>query len=259
VSLDAAPPAAESSSVAPRFGVVYKATPRLSFYGSYLTAFNSPGPGLLTQQGELLTPEHSRQVEGGVKTTLRQDRVFLTTAVYKSVKDDAFVFYTGYAENAGREEAAGVEIELVGSVTPEWSLIAGYTFTDMEFKESSPNLIGKTRPGVPEHSFSSWVQYAPSRARMRGWLFGAGVTAISEVWASYPNTATLDGYGSFDAMVGYERQQWRVQLNAANLTDALGYTPSGGFFAGADPNVNPMAALPLAPRRVTAHLSFRFR
>ena len=68
-SLDAAPPAAESTSVAPRLGVVFKATPRLSFYGSYLTAFNSPVPGLLSQAGDLLTPEHSRQRRGR-----RQDR-----------------------------------------------------------------------------------------------------------------------------------------------------------------------------------------
>ena len=153
----------------------------------------------------------------------------------------------------------GAEIELVGSVTPEWSLIASYTFTDMEFTESSPNLQGKTRPGVPRNAFSTWVQYAPDHARMKGVLLGAGVSTIGEVWASYPNTATLEGFSSLDAMVGYEWRKWRFQINAANLTNALGYSPSGGFFAGSDPNTNPMSAMPIAPRRVTARVSYRFR
>jgi iron complex outermembrane receptor protein len=259
VSLDSAPPDSKNTSVAPRLGVVYKATPRLSLYSSYLTAFISPVPGLLTQSGDLLDPEHSRQLEGGVKAALRQDRLFLTAAAYKTVKDDAFVFSPGYAENAGREESQGFELELMGAVTTELNVMAGYTFTDMEFTESSPNLQGKTRPGMPQHAFSSWAQYAANQGQVRGLSIGAGVTATGEVFASYPNNATLDGYASLNAMVGYERGLWRVQLNAWNLNDALGYSPSGGFFTGADPNVNPMSALPIAGRRITTSLSFRFR
>lgn len=260
VTLDSAPPDSNKTSVAPRLGVVYKATPRVSLYTSYLTAFISPVPGALTQSGDLLDAEHSRQLEAGIKTALKRDRLFVTASTYKTVKDDAFVFYPqGYAENAGREESKGFELELMGAVTPQLNVVAGYTFSDMEFTESSPNLKGKTRPGMPRNSFSSWAQYSAADGQLRGLELGAGVTAIGDVFASYPNSASLDGYWQLNAMVGYERQQWRVQLNAANLNDALGYSPSGGFFTGADPNVQPMSALPISGRRLTANVSFRFR
>lgn len=260
VSLDSAPPQSDNTTAAPRLGVVFKASPRLSVYGSYLTAFISPVPGMLTRSGDLLQPEYSRQLEGGVKLALRQDRIFFTASTYKTAKDDAFVFYPeGFAENAGKEESQGFELELMGAVTPDVRLIAGYTFTDMEFTEAAENLLGKTRPGMPKHAFSSWAQYEGRQGKARGVLIGAGVTANGEVFASYPNTATLDSYVTLNAMAGYERGQWRVQLNASNLNDALGYSPSSGFFTGNDPNVNPMAAMPIAGRRITTQLTFRFR
>jgi outer membrane receptor protein involved in Fe transport len=258
VSLDSAPPVSKTSSVAPRLGVVFKATPRLSLFASYLTAFISPVPGLLTKAGATLDAEHSRQLEGGVKATLRDERIFVTTSVYKTLKDDSFVFYPGYAENEGREESSGFEVELMGALTSEVSLIAGYTYTDMAFTKSSPELTGKTRPGVPTHAFSSWVRYQPSDSRVRGLSLGAGVTSTGRVWASFPNSAALPKVTTVDALVGYERRQWRLQLNGTNLTGALGYNPSGGFFAGGDPHVNPMSAVPTAGRRLTTHLSFRF-
>jgi outer membrane receptor protein involved in Fe transport len=93
---------------------------------------------------------------------------------------------------------------------------------------------------------------------VRGLSLGAGVTSTGRVWASFPNSATLPKVTTVDALIGYERRQWRLQLNATNLTDALGYSPSGGFFTGSDPHVNPMSALPIAGRRLTTHLSFRF-
>jgi iron complex outermembrane receptor protein len=260
VSLDSAPPDANNTTLAPRLGVVYKTTPRISLYSSYLTAFISPVPGVLTKAGDVLDAEHSRQLEGGLKTALRRDRLFFTAAVYTTVKDNAFVFYPeGYAENAGREESKGVELEVLGAVTSHLNVMGGYTYTEAEFTESSPDLKGKTRPGLPRHSFSSWVQYSAGEGQLRGLEVGAGVNAIGSVFASYPNTASLDGYASVNAMVGYGRKQWRLQMNGWNLNDALGYSPSGGFFTGSDPNIQPMSALPIPGRRITTTLSVRFR
>jgi hypothetical protein len=47
-------------------------------------------------------------------------------------------------------------------------------------------------------------------------------------------------------------------VNLSNLADAVGYSPNSGFAGGRDPNIDPLTAMPIPPRRVTVNLSTRF-
>ena len=258
VSLDSFPEDSNSDHVAPRFGVLFKVTPELSVYGSYLTAFFSPTPGALTQEGNPLEPESSQQLEFGVKASFFSNSLLLTSSIYDIEKNDAFVYYGTYAENAGLEESKGFELDLTGAITPQINLTAGYSHTDMEFVNGEARLVGKTRPGVPEHAFNVWGVYNSTTGPLSGFSAGLGAYYISEVWISYTNSSELPSYTTVDGMVAYRWGNWRAQMNLQNLNDAEGYSPSSGYAGGNDPNLTPGMAMPIPPRRVTFNLIYGF-
>src|SRR5262249_15452888 len=71
-----------------RGGVVYNVLPKLVVYGQYSVATDSIGD-LLTQSPaqQILDLPHGRQVEGGVKHSLLEDRAEWSVAVYRIVKN----------------------------------------------------------------------------------------------------------------------------------------------------------------------------
>ncbi|MBI2215377.1 MAG: TonB-dependent siderophore receptor [Acidobacteria bacterium] len=258
VSLDSFPDDSKTDNVAPRAGLVFKVTPSTSIYASYLTAFISPIPGLLTLEGTPLDPERSRQWEAGLKMEMLDGRVLLTSSLYDIKKYDAFVFYGTYAENAGIETSRGFEIDFTGAITPQINLLAGYSYTDMEFVKGEARLEGKTRPGVPDHAANIWAVYNAPRGPLSGFSGGIGAYYIDDVWISYTNSSLLPSYTTVDAMLAYRFGGWRAQLNLQNLTDTEGYSPSSGYAGGNDPNLTPGMAMPIGPRRVTLNLTWGF-
>lgn len=258
LSLDSAPEDSQTDNIAPRAGLLFKLTPNASVYASYLTAFISPVPGLLTLEGTPLDPESSRQWEAGFKVSMLDNRLLLTSSVYDIAKNDAFVYYGTYADNAGLEESRGFEIDLTGALTPQVNLIAGYSYTDMEFVKGEARLEGKTRPGVPDHAANVWGVYNAPAGPLGGFSAGLGAYYISEVWISYTNSSQLPSYTTVDGMLAYQFGNWRAQLNMQNLNDAEGYSPSSGYAGGNDPNLTPAMAMPIGPRRVTVNLTYGF-
>jgi iron complex outermembrane receptor protein len=258
VSLDAHPDDSKTDNVAPRLGVVYKIAPSTSLYASYLTAFISPVPGILTQAGDPLDPESSRQYEAGVKVSFLEDRLLLTASAFDIAKNDAFVFYGTYGENAGLEESSGFEIDLIGALTDRINVMAGYSATNMEFVKGEARLVGKTRPGVPEHAANFWGVWNAPDGPLSGFSAGVGAYYIGDVWISYTNSSKLPSYTAIDGMVAYRFGSWRLQANLQNLTDAEGYSPSSGYAGGNDPNLTPGMAMPIGPRRLVLNVTYGF-
>ncbi len=258
VSLDAFPEDSKTDNVAPRLGIVYKVTPNASLYASYLTAFISPIPGLLTLEGTPLDPESSRQYEAGLKLSLLGNRLLMTTSAYDIAKNDAFVFYGTYGDNAGLEESSGFEVDLTGALTDRINIMAGYSYTNMEFVKGEARLEGKTRPGVPDHAANLWAVYNAPDGPLYGVSAGLGAYYIGDVWISYTNSSLLPSYTTVDGMLAYQFGSWRLQANLQNLTDAEGYSPSSGYAGGNDPNLTPPMAMPIGPRRLTLNVTYGF-
>ena len=169
VSLDSAPPPAESTSVAPRLGVVFKATPRLSFYGSYLTAFNSPVPGLLTQDGDLLdagalAPARGRRQGRAAAGSRLPDRVGLQERQGRCVRllsgvrgERGARGGVGLRARADRLAHARVEPDRAATRSPTWSS-----------PSRRPTCRARRGRACRGNSFSSWVQYAPGQRQPAG-------------------------------------------------------------------------------------------
>lgn len=249
------PPTSTTSHVAPRFGVLAEVAPGVRVYGSYLTSFEAPIPGLLTKEGKTLNPEIGAQYEGGVKADLFDGRAVFSAAVFDVKKTDAIVIVGQYGQNVGEEHVPGYEADLAGNITKELRTIVSFAHQDMKFTKGDTSLIGKTRPGLPKNTASVWALYDLG-ASVKGLTVGAGAFYRDVTFLNSTNKTTLPGGTSLDAMLGYTTGRWTVQLNAFNLTNLLLYSPSGGFSAGTDPNIFPSTVLPSAPSRVV--MTFRY-
>jgi iron complex outermembrane receptor protein len=146
-----------------RGGLIYQPTSDVSLYGSYSEGFK-PQAANLQSFGGPFDPERSWQVEGGTKISFFEDRLNATLAGYHILKENVLVRdpdadsfqYT----QAGEVTSQGVELDVIGSLQPNWSLVANYSYNLTEIAEhTDPDQQGLTLPNAPEHSVGLWTRY----------------------------------------------------------------------------------------------------
>lgn len=237
--------------VSPRFGLVVKPVEAVSLYGSYSVSY-LPSSGdqfssltVITQQ---VKPERFKNYEAGVKWDIRP-RLAFTAAIYRLDRtntratdplDPTAIVQTG------SQRTNGVEIGMIGSLLPKWTITGGYAFQDARITSATTAApAGRRVAQVPRNTFSWWNRY-----QLTGrFAAGVGIVARSRMFAAIDNTVVLPGYARADAAAFYTfNEHWRLQANVENLTNKR-------YFANADNNTN---ISPGAPRSVKFTLAARF-
>ncbi|MFC3614175.1 TonB-dependent siderophore receptor [Lutimaribacter marinistellae] len=210
-SFGATTTAAEDSAWTGNAAVMYVFDNGLAPYLSYATSFEQDAIGT-DVNGNAFDPTEGEQVELGVKYQPAGTDTLLSAALFDLTKSNLLMndpVNPGFQVQTGEAKSQGLELEAFHSFG-EVSVQAAYTYLDTE------NANGFDIAQVPTHAASLWLNYAP-RA-LEGWQFGGGVR--------YNGTAG-DGAGQFttpaytlvDTAIAYERDNWRLALNVANLTD----------------------------------------
>ena len=201
--------------ISPRLGLVFKPQENVSIYTSYSETF-------LPQSGEQyanlgsrgLDPDEFTNVELGLKWDFT-DGLSFTASIFEIQQDAIEEDGLGGAFTV-TSETKGFEAQVIGNVTEQWTLSAGYSFLDGEL----PN--GNTPREVPEHMFSIWNKYQVTEK----FGLGLGLTYQDDSFINNGNTATLPSYTRIDAAAFYTvSENLRIQLNVENLTDEL-YFPN---------------------------------
>jgi catecholate siderophore receptor len=245
----------------PRAGLVWKPVEPLSVYASYSLAY-VPRAGdqlsSLSATNASLDPEKFVNREVGAKWQARPG-LMLSAAVYRLDRGNVIA---PDPEDSTRsilvdgQRTQGLELEMSGRVTAQWSVIAGYAYQDGEITEalSSSTPAGTRLAQLPRHSASLWNRVDLSRR----WGVGLGATYRDAMYAALPNSApgradasrtTLGGYVRFDGAV-YLRvsPRARVQLNVENLLDRH-------YFVSANSNDN---VSPGSPRAAYLGITYDF-
>lgn len=197
-----------------------------------------------------LPPEESSNLEVGSKWELLERRLALNGAVFRTEKtnlrtrnlnSDPFIL-------DGEQIIEGVELSASGMLSTAWSVFAGASWLDSEYKLSrNPLDQGQELPLVPEFSANAWTTYAMPF----GLTIGLGVQYIDEVVRSRSATLgelVVDDTLLLDAMASYEMNEAvSLRLNVINLADEEYVDRFGGghYVPGAGRSV-----------QLTAYLSF---
>ena len=106
---------------------------------------------------------------------------------------------------------------MAGRLTPQWQIMAGYTYLDAKIVKASAldGTQGKVPANTPRNTASVWTTYNWTKA----WEVGGGLTYMSSRYASNTDVVTAPGFTRFDATVAYHQPKYDIRLNWFNVGD----------------------------------------
>ena len=224
LATDPEPVENETSEWSPRFGALLRVRPDVSVFANFAESFVPTFNTAL--DGTPFEPIYGRQLEAGARAEWFQGRLSSTVSLYRLTKtnevswvfDDTNGWYT---VQGGRQRSEGLEVEVLGNVTPELGIQGSYSWMDARVLDDPNYERGRPLSGAPDHSGSVWLTFeATERIRIGGGVFASG---------SMPSWLSSDvrkpGFATFDGFLEVElRAGTTVQLNARNVLDERYYT-----------------------------------
>lgn len=212
-------------------GLLYEFAAGVSPYVSYATSF-MPSSNM-DASGQLLEPSSGEQYEAGVKVQPKGGRSFFTLATYQITQNNyAVPDPTGFYYSAvGNVRVRGFEAEALVEMARGLDLTAAYTCTKGTII-SSPDLltIGNTPVNMPANVASLWMKYTFLDGALRGFGGGVGIRYVGEYYSDNLNTYRNPAQFPVDAALYYEKDDWKLALNARNLFDQQEALANEGYW-----------------------------
>jgi iron complex outermembrane receptor protein len=222
------------SAFTARAAVMYNFDNGIAPYFSYSESFLpvlATGPG-----GQMLNPETGVQYEVGVKYQPLGWNALFTFAAFDLTRDNVVTYAPGavFADQTGQVKSRGIELEGTMSLADGWNLRAAYAYVDAIVTQDPVN-VGKAPVTVPLNRASLWSDYTLQSGLLAGVQFGGGIRHVGATWGDDANTFKVGASTVLDALLAYNRDNWRLSLNVTNLADtryvAACYSLSGCFYA----------------------------
>lgn len=227
----------------PYAGLVWALGDHLNTYASYTSIFTPQSN--LTYEGDVIDPMTGSNLEAGVKGEWLNGRLNASLALFRILQENraqldpahpcAPGMTCAYVAE-GEVESKGFDAEVSGTLTSAWTLQAGYTYVDTEYKRDrtaagapSGNEGQPFSRFTPNHLFKLWTYYTPPALEGRLSL-GAGLNAQSKAHAQ-SGTLRIEqpAYAVVSARVAYAlTPQMELALNVNNLFDESYFTSFGG-------------------------------
>lgn len=214
-----------------KVGVLYKPASNGSVYLNYALSQQPPGGAALSLSASansldnpIFDPQKAKTLEFGTKWELLDARLLLTAALYRTnveneiVQDPVDQLYY----QSGEKRVQGIELGVVGKLTDNWSVTAGFTTMDATVEQGSHvSQDGSDDLAyTPDAAFTAWTTYTtPFKLTL-----GAGARYSGEMKRGTDGAVGtpeyVKSYWVFDAMASYPvSKNFDVQLNVYNVFD----------------------------------------
>lgn len=204
----------------PNLGVLYQVTDSIAVYTNLLRSYRPSSQRL--DDGTIAPPTSGQSAEAGFKFNLLDERLSITTAVFRNTVDNSVIVdpVTGGARLGNAYTSRGAELNITGNLSPGLNISGGYAYTTVVKDEGGNPEI------VPRHSANLWVTYDLQSERWRGWGAGVGVDARSKYAYAVPQYKVFNpvpGQAQTDLTVYYRASTWSVNLGVKNVFDRTLY------------------------------------
>lgn len=252
----------EQNSFIPRVGLVYKATPNINFYGTWVKGFEpqSATDILNPGSGGPFDPLTSQLLEFGAKSQWFSNRLSATFSVYKLTQNGS-LYNAGDAEKPdllkqiGEDVSKGVELDVYGAILPNWNVIVNYAYCKAYVSDADAQTLqyfGKEKPNAPKNTFNIWTKYTFKDSLLQGLGVGAGYNFVDSRLGSSATAAKVipvfPQYGLVNAALYYSVYDIQLQLNFNNVFNKTHWV--GGY--------DYLRAFPGQPRNLMGTISYRF-
>jgi catecholate siderophore receptor len=218
-----------------RAGALFQPTATQSYHLSYSTSFNSSADTYqyVSPKTANTPPEKSRNIELGAKLDWLDGKLSTRAAIFRTEKTNERTTDSDFANDSfllsGKRHSQGLELDVVGRLTPQWEIYASYSYIpkasiDAAGSTPAPGLVGSRVGLTPKQSGALWISYqATPKLRLAGGLRGAsenrplaGTTGAASLANSTP------GYVAGDLMAEYKfTPDLYAQINVTNFTNKL--------------------------------------
>ncbi len=216
-----------------RAGVLYQPSATQSYHLSYGTSFNTSADTYqyVSPQNANTPPEKSRNIELGAKLDWLDGKLSTRGALFRTEKYNERTTDADFAGTAfllsGKRHSAGVELDVVGRITPQWEIYASYSWIPVAKIDALGTAQAAQTPVVgyrvgltPKQSGALWASYqATSQFRVAAGMHGASENRpLQGTTGAASATARVPGYAVVDTMVEYKfTPDVFLQVNVNNL------------------------------------------
>ncbi len=272
-----------NKAFSPKAGLVIQPDKTLSLFASYSNSF-TPNTGT-TVDLQPLDPSIIDQYEAGIKKDFWKGALSTNVTVYQITNNNlaqTVLFAadgispnvnTNLKELVGGTKGKGLEIDITGTPTAGFNIMAGYSFNETKISKSSGSsgslVVGDILARTPKHTANLSFFYKLPSGIFKGVSLGAIGNYIGDrtggwndryVWTENKPTTTpktytvtiedreipLEGYATIDASIGYDWKKVSILAKISNITNELNYTVHENY------SVNP-----IAPRQVMVSLKYK--
>ncbi len=219
----------DNGHVTPYGGLVYDLDEQHSLYASYSQVFKPQTE--VGADGRVIDPREGEQYEIGIKGSYYGGDLNARLTAFQLTDENRATDADGQSATidyvaAGKTRIRGGEFEISGYLTPQWEVLAGYTYMKTETLSGDENAIFTL---MPRHQASLWTTYTLDGGALNGLGIGGGVTAMSDFSVTRNNvTLSAPGYAVVDAKLSYPiTDKLTATLDANNLLDRKYYSRVG--------------------------------
>ena len=259
-----------ANAFSPRVGLVYRFKPNVSFFASYSNSFSvNTGQDIY---GNVLPPSIIDQYELGVKNIFLDGRLTVNLTGYKIInnnlaqtaqfdKDGNPNSNSNLKELTGQTTSNGVELDIMANFMKGLSVIAGYSYNDMQYTKTPGNkgsyVTGERLVNTPAHTANGSAFYTFSHGALNRLKIGAAVYYVGDRFGGWNNTILpkegysrlipVDGFTTVDVSAGYSIKKFSLLAKISNLTNTYSYYVHENY------SINP-----IAPRQLIATVAYKF-
>ena len=243
-------------SFLPRLGLTYTLNPNINLYGTYVKGYNPQTASVLSNPdaGGPFDPLESNMIEIGGKSSWFKENLIVTLSLYKKKKKNT-LYTANDASNIdlmrqiGEEESKGIEIDLNGRISRQWSISAAYTYNEAHITDSPiATEIGRQKPNTPKQQGNIWTRYDFIDGALKDFGVAMGTNFVTTRNVSLNVTQTLPSYVLMNAALYYTINKFKIQINANNLANKTHWV--GGY--------DHIRLFPGAPRNWMLTLGYSF-
>jgi iron complex outermembrane receptor protein len=261
----------------PKLGLVYQPTSNRSLFASYSSSF-TPNSGN-TVNGEAIKASIIDQYEVGIKNDFLNGMLTTNITLYQITNsnlaqtaefkaDGTTNIDSNVKELSGSTKSKGVEIDITARPFEGFNIMAGYSYNDMRYTETS-GLVGSFIEGdrlarTPANTANMSFFYTLSSGKLKGLSIGAIGNYIGNRVGGWNNRYINDvnnpgslttedreipisGYSTVDLSAGYNWKKFSILCKLSNVTNELNYTVHENYSAN-----------PIAPRQILTSFRYKF-
>ena len=237
------------NAVTPRLGLTYDLTDTVAVYANTARSFK-PNTGA-SRLGGGFKAEEGKSYEVGVKWEALDRQLSVDAALYQIEKQNVLTtdpVGSTFSVAAGEVRSRGLDLNVVGNLSPEWRVMGSYAYVDAEVTKDNTLRSGTRLLNIPEQTFSLLNVYEFQDGALRGLGLGAGGRYVDQRAGQTANTAfSMDSYTVFDLLAFYKvNEHVKLNLDVKNVFDKE-------YEEGAFGNVY---AYPGAPRTVQVGIAY---